>query len=374
MVGVRCRFRLWFTFLIVGAGRDASGTGPGSIWENMKLFSSFLKLSTVGGLLAGLLGLFAQRVGAQAAKPAAPAAVEASKIVDAEQFLGTFAITSHKYTVVAHEKGLTRASDPKFGTTLGEIEIRGTNGATIYRKSFSADLMDGHFAKAVTASASVFQGVGGAALVIRYVEEPAAPGEDESWQVFGLVNNKLTLLGPPLPPGQGDGIAVGGVLTGVMVGGGVNVMPLASKAEELEFRAWTGNFFVYVPVRVDWDQGQWGEGETCFANTKGTLTKTGCNMRILANARPQAQGLVVSLYAEPVEDPYHAEQVAVVAGSKFELLAARAIVNWGQNGDRVTCSFEDMWLRVRVKDGKEGWIHSGPDFVALGLPAGAPPQ
>ena len=79
---------------------------------------------------------------------------------------------------------------------------------------------------------------------------------------------------------------MGGVLTGVMVGGGVNVMPLASKAEELEFRAWTGNFFVYVPVRVDWAAGVWGEGEQCFANKTGTLTKTGCNMRILANARP----------------------------------------------------------------------------------------
>jgi len=333
----------------------------------MKLLKSLL-------LLMAALSLCGPRVGAQSTKPASPAAAEASKIVDADQFLGTFVITSHKYTVVAHEKGLTRSSDPRFATTLGELEIRGTNGATIYRKSFSADLMDGHFAKAVTASASVFQGIGGAALVIRYVEEPAAPGEDEFWQVFGLINNKLTLMGAPLPPGAGDGIAVGGVLTGVMVGGGVNVMPLASKAEELEFRAWTGNFFAYVPVRLDWDQGQWGEGETCFANTKGTLTKTGCNMRILADARPKAQGLVVSLYAEPVEDPYHAEQVAVVTGSKFELLAARAIVNWGQNGDRVTCSFEDVWLRVRVKDGKEGWIHSGPDFVALGLPAGAPPQ
>jgi len=341
--------------------------GPASTDHRfMKLLKSLL-------MLIGALALSGPRVAAQATKPA-PAPVEASKIVDSEQFLGTFAITSHKYTVIAHEKGLTRASDPKFAATLGELEIRGTTGGPVYRKSFSADLSDGHFAKAITASAAVFQGEAGAALVIRYVEEPAAPGEDESWQVFALVNNKLALIGAPLPPGGSDGLAVGGVLTGVMVGGGVNVMPLASKAEALEFRAWTGNFFVYVPVRVDWAAGIWGEGEQCFQNKTGTLSKTGCNMRILANARPQAQGLVISLYAEPVEDPYHAEQVAVVAGSKFELLAARAIVNWGQNGDRVTCSFEDMWLRVRVTDGKEGWVHSGPDFVALGLPAGPPPQ
>lgn len=325
-------------------------------------------------IMCGALALCGPRVAAQTSKPAAPAPVEASKIVDSEQFLGTFAITSHKYTVIAHEKGLTRSSDPKLAATLGEIEIRGTSGTAIYRKIFPADVLDGHFAKTLTAAASVFEGAGGAALVIRYIEEPSAPGEDESWQVFALVNNKLALIGAPLPPGGSDGLAVGGVLTGVMVGGGVNVMPLASKAEALEFRAWTGNFFVFVPVRVDWAAGVWGEGETCFANKTGTLTKTGCNMRVLADARPRAEGLVVSLYAEPVQDPYHAEQVAVVAGSRFELLAARAIVNWKDSGDRVYCSFEDMWLRVRVKDGKEGWIHSGPDFVALGLPAGPPPQ
>ena len=49
--------------------------------------------------------------------------------------------------------------------------------------------------------------------------------------------------------------------------------------------------------------------------------------------RDRGAGLVISLFAEPVEDRYHAEQVAVVAGSKFELLAARAIVNWGKNGE-----------------------------------------
>jgi len=215
----------------------------------MKNFGSFLKLSLV---LLSALALCGPRVAAQATKPAAPAPVDASKMIDTEQFLGTFVITSHKYTVIAHEKGLTKSSDPKLGATLGEIEIRGTSGAPIYRKIFPADVLDGHFAKSVTAAASVFAGAGGGALVIRYLEEPSAPGEDESWQVFALVNNKLALVGAPLPPGGSDGLAVGGVLTGVMVGGGVNVMPLASKAEALEFRAWTGNFFVYVPVRVDW--------------------------------------------------------------------------------------------------------------------------
>src|SRR5277367_1400742 len=131
----------------------------------MKIFRSFLKLSSAGGLVAGILGLLAPGAPAQTTKPAAPGAVEASRVLDTEQFLGTFAITSHKYTVIAHEKGLTRSSDPKLAATLGEIEIRGTNGGPVYRKIFPADLLDGHFAKAVTASASVLEGAGGAALV-----------------------------------------------------------------------------------------------------------------------------------------------------------------------------------------------------------------
>ena len=275
---------------------------------------------------------------------------------------------------MAREKALSRASDAKFAATLGELEIRGANGAVVYQKSFPYTVQDGRFARTLAASASMFEGAGGAALVIRYLEEPAAAGEGESWQVFTVVSGKLAPLGVPLPPGGNENLAVGGVLTGVMVGGGVNVMPLASKAEALEFRAWAGNFFVYVPVRVDWEQGKWGEGEQCFALDKGALQKTGCNMRSTAVARPpRAQGAVVTLYDGPVEDRYHATPVAIESGTKFEILDARAVVNWKDIGDRVACSFDDMWLRVSVH-GDTGWIHSGADFVALGLPAGSPPE
>lgn len=49
------------------------------------------------------------------------------------------------------------------------------------------------------------------------------------------------------------------------------VLPLATTAEELQVRSWTGNFYVLVPVRVDWMHEQWGEAEECYELAEGTL-------------------------------------------------------------------------------------------------------
>jgi hypothetical protein len=56
-----------------------------------------------------------------------------------------------------------------------------------------------------------------------------------------------------------------------------------------------------------------------------------------------------------------------------EFLLARAVVNWESSGGRITCRFDDLWLRVRI-GGNEGWVHSEADFAALGLPPASPPQ
>jgi len=289
-------------------------------------------------------------------------------------FLGEYTIGGQRYQVLAHEKVLSRSSDPKFGATLGEIDIRDAHEAIVYQKTFPFDVQDGHFSRVLAASATAFNGAGGAALAIRYLEEPAAPAGAESWQVFAPVNGKLQLFGTPLPPGGNTNLAVGGVLTGVMVGDGVNVMPLASKAEALEFRAWAGNFFVYVPVRIDWDQGQWGEGEDCYALENGTLRKTGCNMRTSAVPRPsQGEGGAISFYEGPVEDPYHSSPVQVESGTPVEVVEARAVVNWKHSNSRVYCQFDEMWLHVRIH-GNLGWVHGQDAFDVLGLPATPPPE
>jgi hypothetical protein len=187
--------------------------------------------------------------------------------------------------------------------------------------------------------------------------------------------------------GQAQGVAVGGVVTGVMVRGGINVVPLASAAEALEIPVWTGSVFIYAPVWVDWAAGQWSEGEQCFAHSNGTLQPTGCNLRVAANPRPVQPGSSVTLYSQPVEDPYDAQQVTVRGGAPAEFLAARAIAHWKDSGNRIVCTFDDVWLRVRMNgpapngpstngpatNGIEGWIRpEANDVVALGLPADTP--
>ncbi len=342
----------------------------------MRTQRSRLPFLIVVAALLGAAALLPPIASGQATKAPAPqqANTDASKVFDTEQFLGEFNVGGQRYSVLAHVKALTHASDLKFAATLGEIEIRDAHQTAVYQKGFPFEPQNGRFARTLLASASVFTGGGGSALAIRYLEDPAPAGRAESWQVFVPANGKLALLGAPLPPGGSTNLAVGGVLTGVMVSGGVNVMPLASKAEALEFRAWSGNFFVFVPIRVDWAEGQWGEGEQCFTLDSGTLRKTGCNMRSSAIARPSgSHGGAVMLYEAPVEDKYHGQQVEVETGTPVEVLDARAVVNWRDLNDRVSCTFEDMWIRVRVH-GDIGWVHSQEDFTTLGLPETPPPQ
>jgi len=66
-----------------------------------------------------------------------------------------------------------------------------------------------------------------------------------------------------------------------------------------------------------------------------------------------------------------------------ELLTARIAMQWvesgtatasanstGPLGDVISIGVApdtELWLKVRI-DGKEGWMHSEEDFVALGLP------
>lgn len=333
-----------------------------------------LRLACTAFVIA--LALHPQNAAGRSPEPAPlpqEASSDAPRLIETDQLLGVFAIGGQMYAVGARETSVSRASNAKLAATLAELRIRDANETVVYQERFPHDVKDGHFAQKLSASASLLAGAGGAALVVRFLEEPAAVGEGESWQVFGLAKGKLAPFGVPLPLGQGSGIAVGGVLTGVMVRGGIGVVPLASTAEALEFRVWTGNFFVYVPVRVDWAQGQWSEGEQCFELNRGSLRRNGCNLRIAADARPRADGSIVTLYAEPVEDRYNAQQVPVGSGSPVEFLTARAVVNWKRSGERISCSFDNMWLRVRIGD-NEGWVHSEAGFATLGLPATSPPQ
>jgi hypothetical protein len=330
----------------------------------MKTARQFPKLLLAAATFVCALALYPRIASGQA--PAPP------QLNGAEQHLGVFTIGGQSFAVVVRSQNISAPGDAKPTTTLSDLAIFDANANVVYQESFAALIANNQSTERLSVSASMLNGSGGQALILRFLEESAAGGVTESWQMFGLVKGTLTRYGPPLPLGQGGGLAVNGVLTGVMLNGGIGVLPLASTAEALEFRAWTGNFLVYVPVRVDWTAAQWSEAEQCFALDNGSLRPNGCNLRIAANPRPPAEG-TLAFYAQPQEDTYNSRQVSVHSNSAVEFLIARPLVNWKSSGDRFSCSFDDMWLRVRV-DGVEGWVHSQTAFAALGLPSAVSPQ
>jgi len=326
-------------------------------------------------------GFFAHAAPPQQSNTPTERAQTERQLTDATVRQGPFSISDQQYTALLREKKLHEdsgraVSDSTSVTTLVALEILDARGNAVYREIFPYMLADGGFTHMLTASASLLPGRGGAALVIRFLEQPAsAPGAErapakESWQVFGLVNGQFAEFGAVLPLGQGADITVGGVVAGVMVKGGIAVLPLASAAEELDFPAWTGNFYAFVPVRVDWAHGQWGEGEECYELGEGTLREKGCSMRVEAHREARA-GIAdiafVRLFAATDGDTYNSQGVVVRADSNVDFLEGVAIAHWRNEGGRVDCSFDHVWLRTRI-DGKEGWVQGEEAFEALGLP------
>lgn len=94
-------------------------------------------------------------------------------------------------------------------------------------------------------------------------------------------------------------------------------------------------------------------------------------MKVSLRRLSVSDGAVVTLYPQPQEDPYAARQIPLRSNSALEFLAARARATWQNRGERFSCSFDDLWLHVRI-DGADGWVHSPADFAALGMPAAGP--
>ncbi len=302
----------------------------------------------------------------QAPPQAAPLTVES------EQLLGAFPLGSSVYTVISREKRLIATAGAAPASTVTELRIEDANGTIVHEETFPDAIVNGQFAETISASASIFSGNGGAALVLRFLKEPAPAAESEWWELFVQRNGTLTPLGLPLPLGHSSATA-GGVLTAVMVVGGVDIAPLISTAEYIRFRAWTGHFFMDVPVRVNWPEGQWSEAEQCFALDAGSLQRRGCNMLISLAPQPPAEGAVITLYAQPAENVYNSRPALITPGMQIEYLLAQAVVNWEQQGEHIAPRFQDLWLQIRI-GGAEGWVHSEADLAAIGLPATKPPR
>jgi hypothetical protein len=292
---------------------------------------------------------------------------------DAEVKAGPFAIGGADYTVVFVKKRLSNASDPVLAETLASLEIRGPAGVVSYRKDFPYVLAQDLFLWNLSASAQLLSGKTGAGLLIRYLDRvpapPAgAPQVSESWQLFGLVNGKLAPLGKPALLG---GPQAGGPFMGVMMRAANGTVSVINQPDIISVRVWTGSFYAFVPLRVNWGQGGLAQGQRCIELVWGGH-EVGCEMRVEAGRKPPAEEFTfVRMFAEAHEIPEAAEHVVLERNSKVEIIECKAITNWTEKDELIQPVFSDMWLHVRIDDHK-GWIHGENDFAAVGLPAGSP--
>jgi hypothetical protein len=300
----------------------------------------------------------------QAANP--PDLVQVQTI-DEQQ--GPFALGEQNYTVVLHSKRLTAATDRLFSQTLDRLEIRDAAANVAYEKSFPSAVAPGRFQQTVSASVERLAGKTGAGLLVHYTERVAQSQANEFWQLLALVNGKLIPLGKPAAIGE-PGAA--GPFMGVMMRAANGAVSVISQPDTIEVRAWTGNFYVFVPLRVDWSHGGLAQGQRCVERLASPLQDVGCPMRVEANRKPPAgEFSFVRLFTEAHENMGSPEHLVLQKDSKIEIVGSSAITVWNENGERIQPVFADVWLQVRVGN-TSGWIHGEDDFAAVGLPAGSP--
>jgi len=324
-------------------------------------------------LVAGALLYSARAPGAQS--PASlqpnPGSV-APGLEDLEQRLGPFSLVGQSFSVVLHNKRLRAASNPALRQTLAALEIRDQAGATLYQRTFPAEVQGGNFRQAVTATAQLLPGGNFAALLIRYVAAPAAPESAESWQLFHFLGGKLVQFDKPVSRNPGPGPFRGAIAMGAS---GATPVGFGVQGDLVELRVWAGNFYVMVPMRVDWPHSHLVPGEQCFEMEAGGLREKGCDLRVEAHPKlAETDTRFVRLFHDSRENEYDARHLVLEKDSKIEFLGAKAIVTWIADGDAMKIGLSDLWLKVLIdsNDKNLGWIHGEEDFAVVGLPSRSP--
>ncbi len=274
------------------------------------------------------------------AYPPAPPAEEVTRR------LGPFDLAGRRFTAVLQLKRLAGEE------TLTALEFRDQSGKIHSRQTFPALIGGPRFQDTLDATVELLRGGKGTGLLVTYGVLPSTPLGGQSWQVFGLVSGKLAPFSKPLRT----------------EGQFVKSSPHpALQAELLDFRVWTGNFFVIVPLRVDWIAATVTPAYRCWKMTsRGPVPR--CQLSVEADRVPSDELTFVRLLPDTDDQQGIAEHAVVKKDSRVEFLAAEAVLLFEEQPDSVAFGVTgDVWLKVRI-DGKEGWIHTEEDFRAIGLP------
>ena len=330
------------------------------------ILSLFLSMTSA----AGMAGLAIAGLQEQAAPSV--------QIEDIANRLGPFEIGGQQFTVLLRMKrvlGPGAVVDPDFQETLETVEILGPDGAIHHEQSFLLpEVSGGSFVETTHATAQFLQGSQGSGLLLTHGMVPSTPLGGLSWQVFGVLGRRLMPLSKPVflegdLVNAGDGTQV--VRTSVEPGVEPRVEAGLDGGDMLHFRVWTGNFFVIIPLEVDWFLGKLAPAWQCRKMTsRGPMPI--CQVRVRAERIPAEEDMTfVRLHQEAHQETEEglgtSAHVVVRKDSEIEFLAAETEVIWAEdeNGVGLTVS-DDVWLKVRI-DGKEGWIHTQEDFLAIGL-------
>jgi hypothetical protein len=301
-----------------------------------------------------------------AAKPAAsvPTSQQSANVAsplleDVENRGDPFQIDGQMYAVVSRFKHIKGSSGETKAIT--SLEIHDSSGAIAFSEQFSYEFEKGEFTESCSASAELLSGSMKKWIFISSECLPDDPLSGGPWEVLGVANGKLVRWGKPIYA-QGKFIR--------FVPGQISKVGSATSfgTDGLEFKVWTGNFFVTFPVRIDLTQPKIELGMRCYTQTSYGLGEASCEVPVEAERSPNSDDTFVRLFPERTESgPIPAHVVVhkdsnvefISAGVRFLFFDSRESMNLGVG--------DDVWLKIRI-DGKVGWIHTQEDLVAIGLP------
>jgi hypothetical protein len=315
---------------------------------------------------------------AQANSGQAKTSADIPQLEDVEQSLGPFSLKTENFTVTLHEKRFPGAHDPFFSQTLDTVKVSDGTGKVQYQKTFRYGVEEEGFERSVTASARLLSGKYFTGLLISYRLRLASGENVEALQVFGYQDGRyrpqdarFRIFDMPLRTDYGVNTFAE---IQIITPNGVVTKPTVPEGEIFDFRAWAGNFYLILPVGVDFAHGKLTPGMRC-AGTGGAkpgMHEIGCDMRVEAERKPpEAETTFLRLLNGSQPDQGEPLHLVLDKNSKIEILKANAFVDWGQSGDLMEVAFRDLWLQIQIDgdDQKKGWIHTDEDFAAIGLPA-----
>jgi hypothetical protein len=308
----------------------------------------------------------------QAPKDVQPQTRSKVTLDDTEERLGPFRIAGQAFTVILHNKNVVGAPLGR-SQTLAKLEIQEHSGAFVYQRQFPYQLEGGAFHEVLAASARLLPGDNLTGLLVCYTQQPAPPDKEQAWQIFGFRNGKLALFDLPgrSEPAMNAPLQFTGVIYRAQ--NGAPPIPVSGPLDTVELRVWTGNFYVIVPMHVDWRNGKLMSGQRCLEAGAGGLHETGCDLEVQAErSASTAEYSFARVFPNPEESPGMGVQHVVIGkSSEVQLLKARSIVTWIEDGDTMRIALNNLWLKVLIDNNtdNEGWIHGEQDLAAIGLPA-----